>query len=82
MTAKGKPSGTATTTMVTAIKNPLIMTYKLSIQRKQWSPIIIFTIKWIYKAIIVNPAEIVPIFPISSATVSNFCCKGVGGDSS
>ena len=82
VTAKGNPSGTATTIIVTATKKELIISFKLSIQRKQCSPNIIFIIKWINIAHIVKAAAIVPTFPMSSATVSSFFYKGVGGYSS
>ncbi len=48
----------------------------------QWSPqIILITICPINESK-VNPAAIVPTFPISSAILSNFYYKGVGGVSS
>lgn len=72
-TAKGSPSGTATTTIVTAIKNAFTIYFMDSKQTKQCVPIAIFTPKCIHKANIVNAANKVPIFPISSATYSNFC---------
>ena len=82
VTASGRPSGTATTIIVIAIKKLFTTAYKLSKHKKQASPITMSTTKWISNATIVNAAATVPIFPISSATVSSFYCKGVGGRSS
>jgi hypothetical protein len=82
VTANGSPSGTATTTIVTATKKLFIISFKLSMQRKQCYPNIILIIKCINIAHMVNAAAIVPTFPISSATVSSFFYKGVGGCSS
>lgn len=63
VTASGSPSGTATTIIVTATRKLLTTAFKLSMQRKQCSPMTILTIKWMMMAIIVRPAAIVPIFP-------------------
>lgn len=45
VTAKGRPSGTATTIIVMAIKKLFITAYKLSTQIKQCSPKTMFTTK-------------------------------------
>lgn len=66
VTANGRPSGTATTIIVIAIKKLLITAYRLSTQRKQCSPITMLTTKWMRIATIVNKAATVPILPIIS----------------
>ena len=82
VTANGRPSGTATTIIVTAIKKAFIISYSDYMHIKQWFPKIIWIIKWTMRAPIVKAATIVPITPISSAIDSSFYYKGVAGLSS
>lgn len=63
VTAKGSPSGTATTIIVTAVINAFTKYYKVSIHKKQCSPLYISIDKLTNNANIVKPAAIVPAIP-------------------
>lgn len=83
VTAKGNPSGTATTIIVTPIMKNLSILYKQSIcqnySQKVRSSFVPYSMNnRTNRMMNVNIATTTPTLPIVSATASNFTYKGVG----
>ena len=72
VTAKGSPSGTATTIIVTPIINAYIANYRVSMLKNSAFPNKHMIDQFTDNAKKVKIATIVPTFPISSASPSSF----------
>lgn len=81
VTERGNPSGIATTiTVIPKIKKFKIYTRSLPVYHSRDIPLIIA--KRIRSTTIIRRAEYKPNLPMSVASFSSFCCKGVGSGSS
>ena len=77
VTAKGNPSGIATT-MIETHKIIIVIKFLIKLETSKSSePILYLTIIWINKATKVTTALPKPKYPIKSAIVFNLCSNGV-----